>query len=95
MERRDCGWSGILTRRGVAVAASALVLGACLVMRVLGAKWYALHGNPDYAVALKLTIPPDQLMTHRVWLGIVGVLSRLRATVPVLPELRRWMVGID
>lgn len=51
--------------------------------------------NPDYAVALKLTIPPDQLMTHRVWLGIVGVLSRLRATVPVLPELRRWMVGID
>lgn len=51
--------------------------------------------NPDYAVALKLTIPPDQLMTHRVWLGIVGVLSRLRATVPVLPELRRWMSGID
>ena len=52
MERRDCGWSGILTRRGVAVAASALVLGACLVMRVLGAKWYALHGNPDYAVVV-------------------------------------------
>ena len=29
--------------------------------------------NPDYAVALKLTIPPEQLMTHRVWLGIVGL----------------------
>ncbi len=52
MERRDCGWSGILTRRGGAFAASALVLGACLVMRVLGAKWYALHGNPDYAVVV-------------------------------------------
>ena len=35
-----------------AIAASALVLGACLVVRVLGAKWYALHGNPDYAVVV-------------------------------------------
>lgn len=52
-------------------------------------------GNPDYAVALQLTIPPEQLMTHRVWLGVVGVLSRLRATVPVLPELRRWLPGLE
>lgn len=51
--------------------------------------------NPDYAVALKLTIPPEQLMTHRVWLGIVGLLCRLRATVPVLPELRLWLPGIE
>lgn len=51
--------------------------------------------NPDYAVALQLTIPAEQLMTHRVWLGVVGVLSRLRATVAVLPELRRWMPSID
>ena len=34
------------------VLASTLVLGACLVMRVLGAKWYALHGSPDYAVVV-------------------------------------------
>ncbi|MGI5867859.1 MAG: hypothetical protein ACOX9C_00235 [Kiritimatiellia bacterium] len=40
------------TMRGLAIAASVLVLGACLVMRVLGAKWYALHGNPDYAVVV-------------------------------------------
>lgn len=51
--------------------------------------------NPDYTVALQLTLPPEQLMTHRVWLGIVGVLSRLGATVEVLPELRRWLPGID
>lgn len=51
--------------------------------------------NPDYTVALQLTIPPEQLMTHRVWLGVVGVLSRLNATVAVLPELRRWLPGID
>lgn len=51
--------------------------------------------NPDYTVGLQLTLPPEQLMTHRVWLGVVGVLSRLRATVEVLPELRRWLPGID
>jgi hypothetical protein len=25
----------------------------------------------------------------------VGVLSRLSATVPVLPELRRWLPGLE
>ena len=49
--------------------------------------------NPDYAIAMKLTIPADQLLTHRVWLGCVGVLSRLRSTVEVAPELRRWLPG--
>jgi predicted unusual protein kinase regulating ubiquinone biosynthesis (AarF/ABC1/UbiB family) len=47
--------------------------------------------NPEFAVALQLTIPPEQLFTHRVWLGIVGVLCQLEATVPVRPELRRWL----
>lgn len=51
--------------------------------------------NPDYAVALKLTIPPEQLMTHRVWLGVVGMLSRLRARVEVRSELQRWLPGIS
>jgi len=49
--------------------------------------------NPDYAVAMRLTIPAEQLLTHRVWLGCVGVLCRLRATVEVAPELRRWLPG--
>jgi predicted unusual protein kinase regulating ubiquinone biosynthesis (AarF/ABC1/UbiB family) len=51
--------------------------------------------NPEFAVALKLTIPPEQLFTHRVWLGIVGVLCQLGATVPVRPELRRWLPGFS
>ena len=46
-------------------------------------------------MALQLTIPPEQLFTHRVWLGIVGVLSQLEARVPVRPELRRWLPGFD
>jgi len=49
--------------------------------------------NPEFAVALQLTIPAEQLFTHRVWLGIVGVLAQLEATVPVRPELRRWLPG--
>jgi predicted unusual protein kinase regulating ubiquinone biosynthesis (AarF/ABC1/UbiB family) len=49
--------------------------------------------NPEFAVALQLTIPPEQLFTHRVWLGIVGVLAQLDAEVPVRPELRRWLPG--
>ncbi len=51
--------------------------------------------NPEFAVALQLTIPPEQLFTHRVWLGIVGVLSQLEACVPVRPELRRWLPGFE
>lgn len=49
--------------------------------------------NPDFAVALQLNIPAEQLFTHRVWLGVVGVLCQLGATVPVRPELRRWLPG--
>jgi predicted unusual protein kinase regulating ubiquinone biosynthesis (AarF/ABC1/UbiB family) len=51
--------------------------------------------NPEFAVALQLTIPAEQLFTHRVWLGIVGVLAQLGAEVPVRPELRRWLPGFE
>jgi len=49
--------------------------------------------NPDFAVALQLTIPADQLFTHRVWLGVVGVLSQLEAVVPVRAELEQLLPG--
>ncbi|CAN5179235.1 AarF/ABC1/UbiB kinase family protein [soil metagenome] len=51
--------------------------------------------NPDFAVALQLTMPPEHLFTHRVWLGIVGVLCQLRATIPVRDEVRRWLPGLE
>ncbi len=51
--------------------------------------------NPDFAVALQLSMPPEHLFTHRVWLGIVGVLCNLRATIPVREEVRRWLPGLD
>lgn len=49
--------------------------------------------NPDFAVALQLTLPPEQLFTHRVWLGLVGVLSGLGAVVAVRPELIAHLPG--
>lgn len=49
--------------------------------------------NPDFAVALQLQIPPEHLFTHRVWLGVTGVLSQLEARVPVRSELERLLPG--
>lgn len=49
--------------------------------------------NPDFAVALQMNMPAEQLFTHRVWLGLVGVLSGLNATVAVRSELIRYLPG--
>ncbi len=51
--------------------------------------------DPDFAVALRLNMPAGHLFTHRVWLGMVGVLCQLEATVPVGPVLRRWLPGFS
>jgi len=51
--------------------------------------------SPDFAVALSLTLPAEHLFTHRVWLGMVGVLCALEATVPVRPVLSRWLPGFS
>ncbi len=49
--------------------------------------------NPDFAVALQMNMPAEQLFTHRVWLGLVGVLSGLNATVRVRGELIDHLPG--
>ncbi len=49
--------------------------------------------NPDFGVALKLDLPAEHLFTHRVWLGMVGVLCQLEATVPVRSVLQKWLPG--
>lgn len=51
--------------------------------------------NPDFAVALQLSMPAEHLFTHRVWLGCVGVLCQLEATVAVRGELIRWLPGFE
>jgi predicted unusual protein kinase regulating ubiquinone biosynthesis (AarF/ABC1/UbiB family) len=49
--------------------------------------------NPEFAVALRLNLPAEHLFTHRVWLGLVGVLCQLEAEVEVRPVLARWLPG--
>jgi predicted unusual protein kinase regulating ubiquinone biosynthesis (AarF/ABC1/UbiB family) len=51
--------------------------------------------NPEFAVALQLTLPAEHLFTHRVWLGMVGVLCQLEATVPVRSVLERWLPAFE
>jgi predicted unusual protein kinase regulating ubiquinone biosynthesis (AarF/ABC1/UbiB family) len=51
--------------------------------------------NPDFAVALQLNVPAEHLFTHRVWLGLVGVLCQLDVTVEVRPVLERWITGFE
>ncbi len=47
--------------------------------------------NPDFTIGLKLNLPPSYAMIHRVWLGSIGVLCQLDATVPMRAELERWV----
>ncbi len=47
--------------------------------------------NPDFAIALKLNLPPSYALIHRVWLGCIAVLCQLDATVPMRGELERWV----
>ena len=49
--------------------------------------------DPDFGVALQLSMPAEHLFTHRVWLSMVGVLCQLEAEVPVRPVLQRWLPG--
>ncbi|GDX33136.1 hypothetical protein LBMAG15_20710 [Actinomycetes bacterium] len=47
--------------------------------------------NPDFTVGMKLNLPPSYALIHRVWLGCIGVLCQLGATVPMRSELQRWV----
>ena len=47
--------------------------------------------NPDFAAGFKINLPPQYMLIHRVWLGGIGVLSQMDATVPMRAELERWM----
>ncbi len=38
--------------------------------------------SPGYTTVLKINLPPEFLLIHRVWLGGIGVLSQLEATAP-------------
>jgi len=47
----------------------------------------------DFTVGLKLNLPPSYALIHRVWIGATGVTCQLDATIPVRPEMERWVPG--
>lgn len=49
--------------------------------------------NPDFAIGLKINLPPEYLLIHRVWLGGIGVLCQLDAEVGMRAELEQWVPG--
>ncbi len=46
-----------------------------------------------YSVMLRLNLPPSYLLIHRTWVGGVGVLSQLEATVPFRQILAESLPG--
>lgn len=51
--------------------------------------------NPDWAIGLKINLPPNYLLIHRVWLGSIGVLCQLEAEFSVIDEFNEWVPGFQ
>ncbi len=49
--------------------------------------------SEEFTVGLKLNLPPNYLLIHRVWLGGIGVLCQLDANVASRAEIERWVPG--
>ncbi len=51
--------------------------------------------RPQWSVGLKLNLPPEYLLIHRVWIGGIGVLCQIEGEVPVLEVLGSWLPDFD
>jgi len=51
--------------------------------------------NPDWAIGLKINLPPNYLLIHRVWLGSIGVLCQLESEFSVIDEFIDWVPGFQ
>jgi predicted unusual protein kinase regulating ubiquinone biosynthesis (AarF/ABC1/UbiB family) len=51
--------------------------------------------RPQWSMGLKLNLPPEYLLIHRVWLGGIGVLCQIEGEVPVLQVLAEWLPDFD
>lgn len=49
--------------------------------------------KPDFMIGLQINLPPSYMLIHRVWLGGIGVLSQLGATIPMRSLFERWVPG--
>ena len=51
--------------------------------------------RPQWGVGLKLNLPPQYMLIHRVWLGGIGVLCQLEGEVAVRDVLARHLPGFS
>lgn len=51
--------------------------------------------KPTFLIGLKLNLPPEYLLIHRVWLGGIGVLCQLGAEVPGRATVDALIPGAD
>jgi len=51
--------------------------------------------RPQWSLGMKLNLPPEYLLIHRVWLGGIGVLCQIEGEVPVLEVLAEWLPEFD
>ncbi len=51
--------------------------------------------KPTYSVGMKLNLPPEYLLIHRVWLGGIGVLCQLGAEVPGRATVQAHIPGAE
>jgi predicted unusual protein kinase regulating ubiquinone biosynthesis (AarF/ABC1/UbiB family) len=49
--------------------------------------------RPQWGVGLKLNLPPEYLLIHRVWLGGIGVLCQIEGAVPARAVLEEHLPG--
>lgn len=49
--------------------------------------------RPNYAVGMKLNLPPEYLLIHRVWLGGIGVLCQIGGTVHGRAAVNTYLPG--
>ena len=51
--------------------------------------------RPQWSVGMKLNLPPEYLLIHRVWIGGIGVLCQIEGEVPVLQVMAEWLPQFD
>jgi hypothetical protein len=49
--------------------------------------------QPGSMLAMRLNLPPEYLLIHRVWVGSVGVLCQLEAELRFADILEEWLPG--
>lgn len=58
-------------------------------------RWVKDPRQEQWAVGLKLNLPPEYLLIHRVWVGGIGMLCQLRGTVPVLDVFDEYLPDFE